>query len=152
GISTDTINALRARHIPVHTVGFGREHAAHDVELDDAVVAPRALAGSRLAAKITFHQRGYAGAKLNLIVRDVTAGPAKPLASRTVTLGADGNQQSETVMFDVGGAGAKTLQISAVPLTNEENTANNTLTRVVNVGADTRRVLYMEGEPRWEYK
>lgn len=152
GISTDTINALRARHIPVHTVGFGREHAAHDVELDDAVVAPRALAGSRLAAKITFHQRGYAGAKLNLIVRDVSGGAAKPLASRTVTLGADGNQQTETVMFDVGGAGAKTLQISAVPLAKEENTANNTLTRVVNVGSDTRRVLYMEGEPRWEYK
>jgi uncharacterized membrane protein len=152
GISTDTINALRARHIPVHTVGFGREHAAHDIELDDAVVAPRALAGSRLAAKITLHHHGYAGAKLNLMVRDVSAGAAKPLASRTVTLGSDGNLQTETVMFDVGGAGAKTLQIAAVPLSNEENTANNTLTRVVNVGSDTRRVLYMEGEPRWEYK
>jgi len=32
GISTDTIMPLRGRHIPVHTVGFGREHAAHDVE------------------------------------------------------------------------------------------------------------------------
>ena len=53
GISADAISALRARHIPVHTVGFGREHAAHDVELDDVVVAPRALADSRIAAKIT---------------------------------------------------------------------------------------------------
>ena len=53
GISADAISALRARHIPVHTVGFGRERAAHDVELDDAVIAPRALADSRLAAKIT---------------------------------------------------------------------------------------------------
>ena len=33
GIGADTINALRARHIPVHTVGFGREQAGHDVEL-----------------------------------------------------------------------------------------------------------------------
>src|SRR5450631_4826343 len=57
GIAADAINALRARHIPVHTVGFGRERAGHDVELDDAVIAPRALAGSRLAAKVTFHQR-----------------------------------------------------------------------------------------------
>src|SRR6202020_1981496 len=72
GISADAINALRARHIPVHTVGFGRERAAHDVELDDAVVAPRALAASRLAAKITFHQRGFAGAKINLTVRDIS--------------------------------------------------------------------------------
>src|SRR5271154_4018345 len=73
GISADTISALRARHIPVHTVGFGRERAAHDVEVDDAVVAPRALADSRLAAKITLHQRGYAGSKVNITVRDISS-------------------------------------------------------------------------------
>src|SRR6202453_3602139 len=144
GISADAINALRSRHIPVHTVGFGRERAAHDVELDDAVVAPRALADSRLAAKITFHQRGYAGAKLNLTVRDISAGQAKVLAARTITLGPDGNLQTETLMFDIGGAGARTLQIAAASLAGEENTANNTLTRVVNVSSDPRRILYSE--------
>ena len=152
GVSADAINTLRARHIPVHTVGFGRERAAHDVELDDAVVAPRALADSRIAAKITFHQRGYAGAKINLTVRDASTGQAKMLASRTINLGPDGNLQTETLMFDVGGAGAKTLQIAAVALAGEENTSNNTMTRVVNVGSEPRRILYIEGEPRWEYK
>jgi uncharacterized membrane protein len=156
GISADAIDALRARHIPVHTVGFGRERAEHDVELDDVVVAPRALAGSRIAAKITFHQRGYAGAKINLTVHDTSvnggAGQTKILASRSITLGPDGNLQTETLMFDIGGAGAKTLQIAAAPLPGEENTANNTLTRVVNVGSEARRILYIEGEPRWEYK
>ena len=152
GISEDAISALRARHIPVHTVGFGRERAGHDIELDDAVIAPRALADSRIAAKITLHQRGYAGAKINLTVRDVSANQPKVLASRTITLGSDGNLQTETLMFDIGGAGARTLQIAANPLPGEENTANNTLTRLVNVGSDPRRILYVEGEPRWEYK
>ncbi|MGA3201494.1 MAG: vWA domain-containing protein [Bryobacteraceae bacterium] len=152
GISADAINALRARHIPVHTVGFGREQAAKDVELDDVVVAPRAMAGSRLAAKITLRQRGYSGAKVNLVVRAVSATQAKLLASRTVTLGPDGNLQTETVMFDIGDAGAKTLQIAAAPLPGEENTANNVLSRAVNVGSAPRRILYIEGEPRWEYK
>src|SRR5580658_7079870 len=63
GIGADAISALRARHIPVHTVGFGRERAEHDVELDDAVIAPRALAESRLGVKVTLHQRGYSGSK-----------------------------------------------------------------------------------------
>src|SRR5450432_4627909 len=162
GISADAINALRARHIPVHTVGFGREHARHDVELDDAEVAPRALANSRLAAKITLHQRGYAGAKISLTVRGTvgnggtvgndSAGQAKLLASRTITLGPDGNLQTETLMFDIGGAGPRTLQIAVAPLPGEENIANNTVTRVVNVGSEPRRILYVEGEPRWEYK
>jgi uncharacterized membrane protein len=152
GIGADAISALRARHIPVHTVGFGREHAGHDVELDDAVVAPRALAGSRIAAKITLHQRGYAGTKINLMVRDVSAGQVKILAARTISLGTDGNLQTETLMFDIGGAGARTLEIGLAPLPGEENVANNKLTRLVNVGSEPRRILYMEGEPRWEYK
>jgi len=120
--------------------------------LDDAVVAPRALADSRIAAKITLHQRGYAGAKVNLTVNDTGAGQVKVLASRTITLGADGNLQIETLMFNIGRAGARTLQIAAAPLSGEENTANNTLTRVVNVSSEPRRILYVEGEPRWEYK
>ncbi len=152
GINSDSISALRARHIPVHTVGFGRERAGHDVELDDVVVAPRALADSRLAAKVTLHQRGYAGAKVNLTVRDVSSSQAKVLASHTIGLGPDGNLQAEMLMFDVGGAGAKTLEIAAAPLAGEENTSNNTLTRVVNVSSEPRRILYMESEPRWEYK
>ncbi len=152
GISADAISALRARHIPVHTVGFGRERAEHDVELEDVTVAPRALAESRLAAKITFHQRGYSGAKVNLTVRDVSGGKVKILASRAVALGTDGNLQTETLMFNIGGAGARTLEIAATPMQGEENTANNTMTRVVNVGSEPRRILYIEGEPRWEYK
>jgi len=151
-IGADAISALRARHIPVHTVGFGRERAEHDVELDDAVVAPRALAGSRLTARVTLHQRGYAGARVNLTVSDVSAGQVKVLASRTIGLRPDGNLQTETLMFDIGGAGARTLQITAASIPGEPNTANNTLTRVVNVGSEPRRILYMEGEPRWEYK
>jgi hypothetical protein len=152
GIAEDAINALRARHIPVHTVGFGRERAAHDVELDDAVVAPRAVADSRIAVKITLHQRGYAGAKITLTVRDVNAGQVKVLAARTITLRPDGNLQTETLMCDIGGAGARTLQIAAAPLPGEENAANNAVTRMVNVGSEPRRILYIENEPRWEYK
>ena len=152
GIDAAAISALRARHIPVHTVGFGREQAERDVELDDVTVAPHALADSRIAARITLHQRGYGGSSVNLTVRDVSSGQAKILAARSINLGRDGNQQTETLMFNIGGAGARTLQISAAPLPGEKNTANNTLTRIVNVGSDARRILYIEGEPRWEYK
>ncbi len=152
GISEASINAPARRHIPVHTVGFGRERSEHDVEMDDAVVAPRALADSRLAAKFVFHQRGYTGGRMNLTVRDVSGAQPKILASRSVTLGPDGNRQTELVMFNVGSAGAKALQLAADPLPGEQNTANNALTAVVNVGSDARRILYIEGEPRWEYK
>ena len=148
GIDAKAIAALRSRHIPVHTVGFGAEHAAHDLEIDDAMLAPRALADSRLAAVIRFHQYGYGGRKSKIVVRDGTS----VLASRDVTLAPDGAAQSETLLFNVGAAGAKTIQVSIEPLQGEESAANNVVSRIVNIESDKRRVLYLEGEPRWEYK
>ena len=40
----DTLQALRNRRLPVHTVGFGREEPAHDVEIEDVSVADKAFA------------------------------------------------------------------------------------------------------------
>ena len=148
GIDADTISALRNRRIPVHTVGFGLEQIPNDVEINDAVVAQRALADSRLSARVSFHQRGYAGRKVTLTVRD----GSNVLASRDVTLRADDKIQTEALLFNAGPAGAKTLQFHIDPLLNEQNQSNNTVARLVNVESGKRRVLYVEGEPRWEYK
>jgi len=148
GINQATIAALRNRHIPVHTVGFGLEQVPHDVEINDVTVAPRALADSRLAATVSLHQRGYAGRKSTLTVRDGD----KVLTSRPITLGNDGAVQTETLLFNAGAAGAKTLSFAVEVLPDEENRNNNSVTRLVNVDSDKRRILYVEGEPRWEYK
>ena len=48
--------------------------------------------------------------------------------------------------------GVKSLHFSLGPLAGEENTANNPSLRLVGVSDDKRRILYVEGEPRWEYK
>jgi hypothetical protein len=112
GIDLDTISTFRSRRIPVHTVGFGLEQIAHDIEVDDATVAPRALADSRLAAKVSFHQRGYAGQKSMLTVRDGN----KALAARQITFAPDGQTQNETLLFNAGAAGSRTLQFTIDPL------------------------------------
>ncbi len=148
GIDLETISALRNRRLPVHTVGFGREQTVHDVEMDDVSVAARALADSRMKAAVSFHQRGYAGGKTTLVVKDGD----KALASKDVTLDADGVIQTETMFFNAGTAGVKRVQFSLEPLGGEENVANNATARLVSVSGDRRRILYVEGEPRWEYK
>jgi len=148
GIDLKTIAALRSRRIPVHTIGFGPERMSHDVEIDDAIVAPRALADSRLAASVTFHQEGYSGQKATLTARDGD----KVLASRQITFGGDGKVQSETLPFSAGDAGAKAIRFSIDGMPGEENPLNNAVTRLVSVESDKRRILYVEGEPRWEYK
>jgi uncharacterized membrane protein len=148
GIDLETIGALHNRRLPVHTIGFGKQNVAHDVEMDDAVVAAKAMADSRMTATLSFHQRGYAGRTATLEVKD----GEKVLASKDVVLGPDGMVASETMFFNAGAAGVKSIGFSLSAQPNEENTMNNAVTRLVDVSADKRRVLYVEGEPRWEYK
>jgi uncharacterized membrane protein len=148
GIDLNTMDEIRRQHIPLHTVGFGREQAMHDIEIGDAQLPPRTLAESRLSANVTFHQHGYAGEQARLSVKD----GGKTIAFRVVTLKQDGIEQTETLAFNAGPAGAKVLQISIDPLQNEENVNNNSVTRLVGVDSAKPRILYVEGEPRWEYK
>ena len=147
-LSLETLNVLRNRRIPVHAVGFGKEQMLHDLELSDVKVASKAMADSRIPATVTLRQRGYAGSKVLLVARDGD----KTLGSREITLGADGATQVETIFFGPGGAGIKSLHFSLGPLAGEENQNNNSLTRLLGVTDDKRRILYVEGEPRWEYK
>ena len=148
GIDRDTLEALRNRHIPVHTVGFGAASPAQDVEIEDVAIPARALAGARLNAQVRLREHGYRGQRGRLVVRE----GAKVLAARDVSLQADDAVQAQSVLFNVGAAGARSFEFSIEPLPGETNLANNTVTRIVSVASEPRRILYFEGEPRWEYK
>jgi uncharacterized membrane protein len=148
GIDRATIAELRSRRIPVQTVGFGATETKDDIELDDVSLPARAMANSRMAATFILHQRGFAGRKTTISVRD----GSQLLASRQITLDGDGRIQSETLFFNAGDAGVKPLQFSIEPLAGETNKANNAVSRVVDVESGKRQILYIDGEPQWEYK
>jgi uncharacterized membrane protein len=148
GVDRETIAQIRQRQIPVHTVGFGKEKVDRDIEISEVTLPSRTLTDARLAADVTFRNFGYAGQKAKLSVRD----SGKVVATQEVKFKADGSPQTEQVQFNAGIAGAKSFQFAIEPLAGEENTANNAVTRLVNVQADKPRILYIEGEPRWEFK
>ncbi len=78
GIDLETVSEIRRQRIPIHTIGFGREKMAHDVEISDVQMPQRALPDSRLPTTVSFHQHGYAGSKTKITLRD----GAKVLATR----------------------------------------------------------------------
>ncbi len=61
GIDLDTISDIKRQRIPIHTVGFGRERMAHDIEVTDVQLPARSLAKSRLEAQVTFPSMGTEG-------------------------------------------------------------------------------------------
>jgi uncharacterized membrane protein len=148
GIDLQTITEIRRQRIPVHTVGFGRESLERDVELGEVQLPARVLADSRLSADVTLTSYGLATRRAKIVVRNGD----KVLASRDVALKADGVSQTESVAFNAGPAGAKALQVSVEGIDSEENKANNVLSRLVSVEGTKPRILYIEGEPKWEYK
>lgn len=148
GVDLETLAEIRRQRIPVHTIGFGREQMERDIEITNLELPQRVLPDSRLSAMVTFHNYGYSGQKAKITIRDAT----RVLASQEVTLGREGVAQVEQVLFNAGPAGVRTIQAAIDPLPNEENIRNNLVTRLVNVDDRHPRILYLEGEPRWEFK
>jgi uncharacterized membrane protein len=148
GIDLETISEVRRQRIPVHTIGFGREKMAHDVEMTGVETPARALPDSRLSAAVSFHQHGYEGQKAKVLIKD----GGKVLAAHDITFKADGVEQTENILYNAGPMGVKAIEVTIDPLPNEENQRNNKIVRLVNVDKRTPRILYMEGEPRWEFK
>ncbi len=147
GVDRETLSQIRQLHLPVHTIGFGPDHFAKDLEIADANVPARVLANSRVSAQVNFRQHGLEGQKVNLMVRE----NGHPLAKQEITLKPE-TDQSETIMFNAGPAGAHSFQVGIDPVAGEQNAANNFVVRLVNVTQKKQRVLYFEGEPKWEYK
>jgi uncharacterized membrane protein len=148
GIGLDALQALRNRRLPVHTIGFGKEQSAHDVEIEDVSVPARAQVNARVATTVSLTQHGYTSQKVTLTVRNGSA----TITQREIVLGPEGRIQTEPLFLEAGAAGAKELTFSIDPLPGEENLANNAMTRPILVSDAKRRILYVEGEPRWEYK
>lgn len=148
GIDLAAISAIRQHRIPVHTVGFGREQMARDIEVTDLHVPPKTLADSRVLAQVTLHQRGYSGRRAKVVLRD----SGKVLASQDILLKAEGAEQTEQILFNSGTAGVRNLEVSVDVQKDEENAKNNRQTRMMDVDGSKPRVLYVEGEPRWEFK
>ena len=148
GIDLETLSEIRRQRIPVHTIGYGHEQFAHDIELTDVQMPPRVLANSRLQVQAGFRQRGYGGRHVKLSVRE----SGKVLASNDILVKEGGVTQIESVLFNAGPGGVKNIEVSIDPLPDEENQKNNRLTRVLNVDSARPRILYLQGEPTWDFK
>jgi uncharacterized membrane protein len=147
GVDLATLSELRRRRLPINTVGIGNREISNDVELDGVEVPAKALEGSRLQARVTIRQNGFAGKRARLTISSSTG----VLATRQVELKSSA-EQVETLEFSAGKRGVMNLAAKLEPLPGETNTLNNQVTRVLSVDNTKHRILYVEGEPRWEYK
>ncbi len=145
--SKELSDDLRARRIPVYTLGVGREEFDRDVQIDDVTMPRAALPGSVIPATVTIRHRGYIGETARLEVRDGES----VLKTREVRFGAS-PVETVPLNFVPKSPGLREYTVSITPMAGEAVRENNRQSRLVEVQNRSAKILYIEGEPRYEYK
>jgi uncharacterized membrane protein len=137
---------LQAASVPVYTVGLGDEALSPDIQIG-RVAAPRSvLQGTSLLLDVVISQRGFPGRSLPLVVED----DDRILAEEEVAFQDDGEPVVKRIRFTLEEVGPRQLRIR-VPVQEGERVAQNNERRIgVEVRAAREKILYFEGEPRYE--
>ncbi|HXW08123.1 MAG TPA: glutamine amidotransferase [Vicinamibacterales bacterium] len=144
----EALLALKAASVPVFTVGVGQPSLARDIQID-RVSAPRAaLKGTSLMIDVVVTQSGYAGETVTLDVED----EGRIVGSQEVKLPIDGEPAAVRVRFTASDAGARVFRFRITPRPGELVTQNNQREALIDVHDRRVKILYFEGEPRFEMK
>jgi uncharacterized membrane protein len=145
---TESILQLRGRGVPVHAVGLGREHFDKDIEIT-RVESPRAvLEGTAVAVDVMVTHSGYAGETVQLNVEDA----GRIVSSQEVELPRDGEVATVRTNFEVNETGPRQFRFHILPEPGELVSENNERETLIDVRDRTEKILYFEGEPRYEVK
>ena len=145
-LSEEQLAEIAAYGVPVHTVGVGREQIEEDLELERLIVPDKVLPNTLVTAEAVIRHDAPGEVRLKVYNGE------EFLASRDVELSGSAGSTSARIEFDLGEAGFKELSFQLDPIEDEKNLENNRRSHVVEVASQQYSVLYLEGEPRWEYK
>jgi hypothetical protein len=144
----DELLSLRAKQVPVFTVGIGSERFTRDIEVRRVETASNVLKGSTLVADVLVRQRGFNGAKVPLMVED----DGRLIGQSEIVLPPDGDVAPVRVEVKMKSAGARLLTFRIPLQAGEQVTQNNAQQALVRVRNAREKILYVEGEPRYEMR
>ena len=140
-----TLRELRARDIPVFTVGVGNTARPMDAELTRINMPRRVLVGSRVNIETYVGLSGYQATKVLLGVRE------DGRAIKTEEFNLRGNDtQAVNLEITPTTPGIHRYTVEVTPLDGELTIENNKQDALVEVISGPLRLLHVEGEPRWE--
>jgi uncharacterized membrane protein len=144
----DALLAMKAASVPVFTVGVGRDRLARDIQLDRISTPRTALKGSSLVVDAVVTQTGFAGETVAINVED----GGRIVGTQEVTLPSDGSPAAVRVRFMAADEGPRVFRFSIAPRPGELVTQNNAREALIDVQDRREKILYFEGEPRFEMK
>ena len=147
-VLAESLLPLQAANVSVYTVGLGEEELSPDVQISRVEMPRTVLVGTSLVVDVIVSHRGYSGRTVQLVVEDT----GQLLASEDVTFARDGEPVVTRVRIEAQDTGPRLLRFRVSPQEGERVTENNVRDVLVNVVNNAEKILYFEGEPRWEVK
>jgi uncharacterized membrane protein len=144
----DSLLALKSQGVPVFTVGVGQETLARDIQIGRVSTPRVALKGTTLMVDVVITQTGFSGKQITLDVED----EGRIVGSQPVTLPSDGSAATARVRFTVQDPGPRVFRFRVAPQDGELVTQNNARESMIDVRDRREKILYFEGEPRYEVK
>jgi hypothetical protein len=143
--------------VPLFPIGLGNPEPARDLELTDLLVEEVVFVDDlvRFQAKLVAH--GFSGQEVVIRLKEKDRTSADPKAARDlesikVTAPPDGQARR----IEIGHRPKETGEISYIleidPQPRELQTENNRIERTVNVRKEKLKVLFVDSEPRYEYR
>jgi uncharacterized membrane protein len=142
-----TAAQFRARNIPIYTIGIGMPKFPRDAEVLRVTVPRKVLKNTTVEADVSVVATGYSGQRSKLEVLE----NERPVQSQEITLGSDGEVKTFKLNFSSQTAGPRNYRFRLAPFPNEIVSENNDQTALIEVEDDKPQVLFVDGEPRWEY-
>ncbi|MGV3709593.1 MAG: hypothetical protein ACO1Q7_12200, partial [Gemmatimonas sp.] len=139
--------ALRARRVPVYTIGVGQERFARDIAVERISAPPSILAGASTIVEAVISLRGVKGEKTTVSVE----ANGRIITTEETTLPERGDVARVRLRMPPMEPGTYRLAVKAKALDKETVVENNELHTVLEVRPGPARILYVEGEPRPEF-
>src|SRR5687768_4697754 len=144
----DALLGLKAEKLPVFTIGVGSESLPRDIQIDRVSTPRTVLKNASLLIDVLVRQTGYSGRTVTVDVED----EGRIVGSEKVQMPSDGSPATARIRAIASEVGPRLFKFRVAPQEGELVTQNNVREALVNVRDDEERILYFEGEPRWEMK
>ena len=145
---TDALLGLKAEKLPVYTVGVGSPRLPRDIQIDRVSTPRVVLKDASLLVDVVVTQTGYTGRTVTVYVED----EGRIVGSEQVQLPSDGSPATVRVRAAASEAGPRMFKFRVSPLPDELIPQNNVRETLINVLDGREKILYFEGEPRFEMK
>lgn len=143
--------------VPLYTIGLGSPEPARDLELGELLVDDVVFVDDAVRFQVKLLAHGFQGQKITVRLREREPGSTDPnndrvVDTREINAPPDGQPEKIELVDRPKSTGERTFVVEVAPQPRELQTENNRIERVITVRKEKLRVLFVDNEPRYEFR